>query len=91
MNIDKAINELAKEQDSSMSYWYEGFISNETDFNNINVNENKSFSFTWSDVQAKAIEIEQEVQTKKDNKLSAYRKMDMTDDEIRAIDPSLLD
>ncbi|MBC8297796.1 MAG: hypothetical protein H8E55_18645 [Pelagibacterales bacterium] len=30
-------------------------------------------------------------QKKKDDKVSAYRKLSMTDDEIRAIDPSLLD
>jgi hypothetical protein len=33
--------------------------------------------------------IEQEEEDKKVNKVSAYRKLDMTDDEILAIDPSL--
>lgn len=33
--------------------------------------------------------IEQEEEDKKVNKVSAYRKLDMTDDEILAIDPTL--
>ena len=90
MYIDKAINRLATEQDATLHYSYVGFINSEEDFKKINIEDDKSFNFTWSDVQAKATEIEQEVQTKKDNKLSAYRKMDMTDDEIKAIDPTLL-
>tara|TARA_R100001015_G_C4480073_1_gene60844 strand:+ start:190 stop:471 length:282 start_codon:yes stop_codon:yes gene_type:complete len=90
MYIDKAINRLATEQDATLHYSYVGFINSEADFKKINIEDDKSFNFTWSDVQAKATEIEQEVQTKKDNKLSAYRKMDMTDDEIKAIDPTLL-
>ena len=46
-------------------------------------------------VEIKAVELQQEAEDKetkrKEDKLSAYRKMSMTDDEIRAIDPSLLD
>jgi len=49
----------------------------------------------WDTVNTKASELqtafENTIKTNKENKLSAYRKMSMTDDEIRAIDPSLLD
>ena len=41
------------------------------------------------DVNAKVTELEQEETNKKETKVSAYRKMDMTDEEIIAIDPTL--
>ena len=65
--IDRAINRLATAQDPNLHYSYTGFITSEEDFNKINVEDDKSFNFSWSDVQAKAAEIEQEIQTKKDN------------------------
>ena len=61
MNIEKAINILAVAQDNTMKWQYEGFINNETDFNNITVEDNKSFNFTWADVQAKATELDNEI------------------------------
>jgi len=39
-------------------------------------------------IEEKRIEKENE-ETKKNNKVSAYRKMEMTDDEILSIDPTL--
>ncbi len=46
-------------------------------------------------VEIKAVELQQEAEEKetkrKEDKLSAYRKLSMTDDEIRTLDPSLLD
>ena len=87
--IEQAINKLAVAQDDTLRYSYIGSCKTEEDFNNITGVDN--FNFTWADVQAKATELEAEEQTKKDNKLSAYRKLSMTDDEIKAIDPSLLD
>ena len=88
--ITDAINKLAVAQDETLRYEIVGFCETEADFNAIQIEDGKSFNFTWSDVQAKATELEAEEQTKKDNKLSAYRKLSMTDDEINAIDPSLL-
>ena len=88
--IHEAINKLAVEQDATMRYEIVGFCETETDFNAIEIENDKSFNFTWADVQAKATELEAEEQTKKDNKLSAYRKLSMTDDEINALDPTLL-
>ena len=61
MNIEKAINILAVAQDNTMKWQYEGFINDETDFNNITVEDNKSFNFTWADVQAKATELDNEI------------------------------
>ena len=46
---------------------------------------------TWTEIQAKLTELNDAEAKKKTDKLSAYRKMDMTDDEIRAIDPTLLE
>ena len=90
MMIEVAINKLAVAQDETMRWEILGFCRTEEDFNAIKIEDNKSFNFTWSDVLAKAEELEQEKQTEKDNKLSAYRKLSMTDDEIKAIDPTLL-
>ncbi len=88
--ITLAINRLAVAQDETLRYEIVGFCETEADFNAIQIEDNKSFNFTWADVQAKATELEAEEQTKKDNKLSAYRKLSMTDDEINALDPTLL-
>ena len=88
--ITEAINKLAVAQDETLRYEIVGDCKTENDFNAIQIEDGKSFNFTWSDVQAKATELEAEEQTKKDNKLSAYRKLSMTDDEIREIDPTLL-
>ena len=85
--IEKAINVLAVTQSDTLRYSYIGFCKTEEDFNNINGVEN--FEFTWTDVIAKAEELETAEQTKKQDKVSAYRKLDMTDGEILAIDPTL--
>tara|TARA_Y100000389_G_C16997318_1_gene287821 strand:+ start:153 stop:479 length:327 start_codon:yes stop_codon:yes gene_type:complete len=45
---------------------------------------------TWEQVEAKQTELTDQANTEKANKVSAYRKMEMTDDEINAIDPTLL-
>ena len=46
---------------------------------------------TWTEVQTKQTELTTAAQKQLDDKLSAYRKLSMTDDEIRAIDPTLLE
>ena len=46
-------------------------------------------TINMNDVNAKVTELEQEETNKKETKVSAYRKMDMTDEEIIAIDPTL--
>lgn len=89
MYIDQAIHSF----ENSVGKFIGNPPTNETEYNTL-VSEQNVFTGTaptWAEVQAKATEIETAEQTKKDNKLSAYRKMDMTDDEIRAIDSSLLD
>ena len=48
-----------------------------------------AFTFTFADVETKAEELETAEQTKKQNKVSAYKKLEMTDDEILAIDSTL--
>ena len=45
---------------------------------------------TWAEVQTKQTELTTKAQTEIDNKISAYRKLSMTDDEINALDPNLL-
>ena len=88
MYIDQAIHSF----ENSVGKFIGNPPTNETEYNTL-VSEQNVFTGTaptWAEVQAKATEIETAEQTKKDNKLSAYRKMDMTDDEINAIDPSLL-
>tara|TARA_Y100001937_G_scaffold42720_1_gene60476 strand:- start:76 stop:351 length:276 start_codon:yes stop_codon:yes gene_type:complete len=73
--IGKAINKLAVAQDETMRWSYDGFITNETEFNNISVEDDKSFNFTWADVQAKATELEAEENAKGDVKASAKTKL----------------
>lgn len=88
MYIDQAIHSF----ENSVRKFIGNAPTNETEYNTL-VSEQNVFTGTaptWAEVQAKATEIETAEQTKKDNKISAYRKMDMTDDEINAIDPSLL-
>ena len=74
MNIDKAIRQLATEQDNTMSYNYENYITNADDFNNINVDGDKSFTFTWADVQARATELDA-LPSREDLKASAKAKL----------------
>jgi len=54
---------------------------------------NNEVSIDMDAVNIKAVELQtahdNEQETKKNNKVSAYRKMEMTDDEILAIDPTL--
>ena len=45
---------------------------------------------TWTEVQTKQTELTTKAQTDIDTKISAYRKLSMTDDEINALDPNLL-
>ena len=74
--IGKAINKLAVAQDETMRWSYDGFITNETEFNNISVEDDKSFNFTWADVQAKATELETadtNAQTEKENLLASAK------------------
>ena len=89
MYYSKAINILAVAQDDQMRWSYSHNINNQTDLDNIEVEDGKSFDFTWEDVVAKATELEQEDNNKKNTKVSAYKKMEMTDEEILAIDPTL--
>ena len=93
MSYSKAINLLAVAQDDQMRWSYSSTLelNGQEALDSIEVEDGKSFNFTWSDVEAKKAEIDAEEQAKKDNKLSAYRKLSMTDDEIKAIDRSLLD
>ena len=93
MSYSKAINLLAVAQDDQMRWSYSSTLelNGQEALDSIEVEDGKSFNFTWSDVEAKKAEIDAEEQAKKDNKLSAYRKLSMTDDEIKVIDPSLLD
>ena len=89
MYIDQAIHSF----ENSVGKFEGNPPTNETEYNTL-VSEQNVFTGTaptWTEVQAKAAEIETAEQNKKDTKISAYRKMDMTDDEIEAIDPSLLD
>jgi hypothetical protein len=87
--IGKAINILAVAQDDTMRWSYDGFITNETEFNNISVEDDKSFNFTWADVQAKATELEAEDNAKEDVKTSAKAKLiageALTEDEANTI------
>jgi hypothetical protein len=61
-------------------------------FTGLDINE-KEVTIDMDAVNAKATELQtaynNEQETLKTNKVSAYRKMEMTDDEILAIDPTL--
>mgnify|MGYP003147840470 CR=1 FL=1 len=70
-------------------------IIEDNDGNFVAKDENDNeVSIDMSAVETKAVELQQEAEEKeakrKEDKLSAYRKMSMTDDEIREIDPTLL-
>ena len=56
-NIQKAINLLAKEQDSEIRWSFSHSINNQTDLDNIDVEDDKTFTFTFADVETKADEI----------------------------------
>lgn len=45
---------------------------------------------TWKEITAKITEMDEAEAKAKTDKISAYRKLSMTDDEINAIDPTLL-
>ena len=63
------------------------FICKDKDDNIVEISD-------WSAVDAKVIEMQQEAEEKetkrKEDKLSAYRKLSLTDDEINTLDPTLL-
>lgn len=46
---------------------------------------------TWTEIQAKLKELNDAEAKAKTDKLSAYRKLSMTDDEIKTLDPTLLE
>ena len=77
---------------------YDKAVSINEDGDNITVynSSGKKISITdWDAVDTKAAELQKEADDaeakRKTDKLSAYRKLSMTDDEIRAIDPTLLE
>ena len=89
MYIDKAIHSF----ENSLGKYIGNTPTNETEYNTL-VSEQDVFSGTaptWSQIQAKATELEQEDNDKKDTKISAYRKNGLTDEEILAIDSTLED
>ena len=51
----------------------------------------KAAAPTWAEIQAKLKELNDAEAKAKEDKLSAYRKLSMTDDEINALDPTLLE
>lgn len=63
------------------------FVCKDKDNNIVEVSD-------WDAVDAKVIEMQQEAEEKetkrKEDKLSAYRKLSLTDDEINTLDPTLL-
>ena len=63
------------------------FVCKDKDMNIVEISD-------WDAVDAKVIEMQQEENEKetkrKEDKLSAYRKLSLTDDEINTLDPSLL-
>jgi hypothetical protein len=65
MYKEKALNQLAINQDKNIRWSFSGWLETEDDFNAVNVEDNKSFNFTWSDVVAKATELEQAEETAK--------------------------
>ena len=68
MYKEKALNQLAINQDKNIRWSFTGLLETEDDFNAVNVEDNKSFNFTWSDVVAKATELEQAEQQAKAQK-----------------------
>jgi len=88
-NIQKAINLLAKEQDSEIRWSYSHTINNQTDLNNIDVEDDKAFTFTFADVETKADELDTADDAKVDLKASAKAKLiageALTEDEANTI------
>ena len=64
------------------------FVCKDKDMNIVEISD-------WDAVDAKVIEMQQEENEKetkrKEDKLSAYRKLSLTDDEINTLDPTLLE
>ena len=65
-NIQKAINLLAKEQDSEIRWSFS---------HNINVENDKAFTFTFADVETRADELDTADNSKEDLKASAKAKL----------------
>tara|TARA_R100000951_G_scaffold49288_1_gene41653 strand:+ start:568 stop:855 length:288 start_codon:yes stop_codon:yes gene_type:complete len=88
-NIQKAINLLAKEQDSEIRWSFSHSINNQTDLDNIDVEDDKTFTFTFADVETKADELDAEDVAKVDLKASAKAKLisgeALTEDEANTI------
>ena len=74
-NIQKAINLLAKEQDSEIRWSFSHIINNQTDLDNIDVEDDKAFTFTFADVETKADELDTADDAKVDLKASAKAKL----------------
>ena len=74
-NIQKAINLLAKEQDSEIRWSYSHIINNQTDLDNIDVEDDKAFTFTFADVETKADKLDTADDSKVDLKASAKAKL----------------
>jgi hypothetical protein len=74
-NIQKAINLLAKEQDSEIRWSFSHIINNQTDLNNIDVEDDKTFTFTFADVETKADELDTADNAQEDLKASAKAKL----------------
>ena len=74
-NIQKAINLLAKEQDSEIRLSFSHNINNQTDLDNINVENDKAFTFTFADVETRADELDTADNSKEDLKASAKAKL----------------
>ena len=88
-NIQKAINLLAKEQDSEIRWSYSHIINNQTDLDNIDVEDDKAFTFTFVDVETRADELDAVDNSKEDLKASAKAKLiageALTEDEANTI------
>jgi len=88
-NIQKAINLLAKEQDSEIRWSYSHIINNQTDLDNIDVEDDKAFTFTFADVETRADELDTADNSKEDLKASAKAKLiageALTEDEANTI------
>ena len=74
-NIQKAINLLAKEQDSEIRWSFSHNINNQTDLDNINVENDKAFTFTFADVETRADELDTADNSKEHLKASAKAKL----------------
>ena len=74
-NIQKAINLLAKEQDSEIRWSFSHDITNQIDLDNINVENDKAFTFTFADVETRADELDTADNSKEDLKASAKAKL----------------